>query len=253
MNDEFRVLCDKIAVRGMANWGTVSAPEHPENIHNRVIHERMAKEALKHVKFFGSALKTDLWNEIVQNDVSAYSLLKSMGFNVHFLEMSDVLVHFGREKIADATIKQGDIRNMPYPDNSFDFIADFSTSDHFPDFQNAISEHYRTLKPDGVLLIFIAYRSWYSKKRGYGADQFGDIYGNVQYYFPLEEIKKALSKFKKIKDRYGYTIHNFKIVRKACKQLPFLLNVLMFTERHVNMKALGYQYIFIGRKETVEK
>jgi SAM-dependent methyltransferase len=251
MSDEFRVLCDKIAVRGIVNYEDQHADKHPENIHNHLIHLREAREALKYCHSFDHALKTDLWNEIVQNDFSVYNLLISKFQRVHFLEMSDVLVSYANVKMNTVyvDVKQGDLRSTPYPDNFFDFIADFSTSDHFPEFQKSIGEHYRTLKPDGVLLLFIAYRSWYSKKRGYGLDQFGDIYGNVQYYFPLADIKEALSKFTKLKERYGYTIHNFKAVRRVCKKAPFMLNVLMFIERHVNMKALGFQYIFIGRKE----
>ena len=43
----------------------------------------------------------------------------------------------------------GDVEEMPYEDNSFDFVYTFGVIHHTPDMQKAVNEIYRVLKPGG--------------------------------------------------------------------------------------------------------
>jgi SAM-dependent methyltransferase len=53
-------------------------------------------------------------------------------------------------------IINGDIRSLPFPNEKFDIIIDFSTTDHLPltDFKKTVKEVYRVLKENGVYLIY---------------------------------------------------------------------------------------------------
>lgn len=44
----------------------------------------------------------------------------------------------------------GDAENMPYEDNSFDFVYTFGVIHHTPDMEKAVGEIYRVLKPGGM-------------------------------------------------------------------------------------------------------
>jgi SAM-dependent methyltransferase len=48
---------------------------------------------------------------------------------------------------------QVDIMDIPFPDESFDYIICFHVLGHVPDEKKAVSELHRVLKPDGVALI----------------------------------------------------------------------------------------------------
>ena len=78
--------------------------------------------------------------------------------------------------VADkVTIDSGDMRAMPYPDNSFDVIASMTAIHNIPDRKGrvqAISEIWRLIKPGGEILIFdIRHaRSYAAQLRHLGAE-----------------------------------------------------------------------------------
>ena len=48
----------------------------------------------------------------------------------------------------------GDAQQLPFPDNSLDFIVSSLSLHHWPDAQTVFQEIFRTLKPGGKVLIF---------------------------------------------------------------------------------------------------
>lgn len=55
---------------------------------------------------------------------------------------TDIEIHPGIDEIADVT-------KLPYPDKSFDIVICLNVLEHVREFQKAISEIYRILKPRG--------------------------------------------------------------------------------------------------------
>ncbi|MBW7888308.1 MAG: glycosyltransferase family 29 protein [Bacteroidetes bacterium] len=50
-------------------------------------------------------------------------------------------------------IRNEDITALTFPDNSLDFILSYEVLEHVPDFQKALHEFYRVLKPNGTLIF----------------------------------------------------------------------------------------------------
>ncbi|GAK59302.1 membrane-associated protein [Candidatus Vecturithrix granuli] len=50
-------------------------------------------------------------------------------------------------------LQQGDIRDLPYENDSFDGVLSFGVIEHFLDFKKAIKEQFRVLKPHGKVVF----------------------------------------------------------------------------------------------------
>jgi SAM-dependent methyltransferase len=55
-------------------------------------------------------------------------------------------------------ITQSDIRYLPYPDNSFDFIYTMGTIEHMDDYHRAVGEVRRVLKPGGLAIVGVPHK-----------------------------------------------------------------------------------------------
>lgn len=71
--------------------------------------------------------------------------------SLYGLDFSDEAVAISlRHKI---NVAKGDARHMPYPDDTFDLVFSFGTVEHFPETELAIWEHFRVVKPGGLIWI----------------------------------------------------------------------------------------------------
>jgi SAM-dependent methyltransferase len=53
---------------------------------------------------------------------------------------------------------QADIQNLPFADNSFDYIICIHVLEHIPDDRKAMREIYRVLKPNGKAIVMVPLR-----------------------------------------------------------------------------------------------
>jgi SAM-dependent methyltransferase len=58
-----------------------------------------------------------------------------------------------RERRCDATLVQGSVMALPYPDQHFDLIVCFSVFEHLHEYERALREVHRVLRPGGVFLL----------------------------------------------------------------------------------------------------
>ena len=80
-----------------------------------------------------------------------YELKKVYGIDINpiFKIAAD---EFAFEKKINAEFKTGVGENLPYDNNSFDFIVSTDTFEHVQNLENTMNECFRVLKPDGMLL-----------------------------------------------------------------------------------------------------
>lgn len=60
---------------------------------------------------------------------------------------------FDRDAAEDADLVVADATEMPFADNSFDWIYSFHVLEHIPRYEKALAEMRRVLRPDGVCMI----------------------------------------------------------------------------------------------------
>lgn len=68
-----------------------------------------------------------------------------------FTENKELRDHFSTTGIS-FDLKEGNAQNLPFPDNSFDFVTCQTVLIHVPEPQKAINEMKRVLKPGGTML-----------------------------------------------------------------------------------------------------
>lgn len=100
-------------------------------------------------------LKSDLWNEV--NNTRILGWLAEQGAQVYGFDISSYLVENTKKNFREAGLKadirKSDMRKLPYRDNYFDCIYSMGTIEHIPDYEKAVGEFYRVLKPGGVAII----------------------------------------------------------------------------------------------------
>lgn len=115
----------------------------------RLIRQSFGKLAGKRI------LKLDLWNEV--NNTQILLWLAEQGGKVYGLDISPYLVAQTKKLFAKMGLKgefiNCDMRKIKFKDNSFDYIYSMGTIEHVPDYDQAIKEIYRVLKPGGKAII----------------------------------------------------------------------------------------------------
>lgn len=100
-------------------------------------------------------LKLDLWNEV--NNTRILIWAAQQGAEVYGLDISNYTVESAKKTFEEYNLKanliQSDIRNIKFPSNEFDFVYTMGTIEHIPDYEKALKEIYRVLKPGGKAII----------------------------------------------------------------------------------------------------
>lgn len=114
----------------------------------------------------GKILKLDLWNEAHHTEIlmhvhQHYEEIHGIDISPHVVEQANK--NLIKKKIKAFT-KVGDIRNMPYPKNSFDYLYTMGTIEHLPDPKVAMREICRVLKKGGRAIIGVPNKyEWFGK------------------------------------------------------------------------------------------
>lgn len=100
-------------------------------------------------------LKLDLWNEVVNTKILFWAA--AMGAKIYGIDISDYLVKKARQDFKKINIpvhlRVSDIRKIKFKSNFFDYLYSMGTIEHIPDYEKAIREIYRVLKPGGKCII----------------------------------------------------------------------------------------------------
>jgi SAM-dependent methyltransferase len=99
-------------------------------------------------------LKTDLFDEAVSGGV--YPLLAASAADVVGIDVSPTVVGAARARYPGLEARVADVRELPFPESTFDVVVSISTLDHFEslgDVRAALAELRRVLVPGGELLL----------------------------------------------------------------------------------------------------
>ncbi len=91
------------------------------------------------------------------------------GAEVTAVDLTPAAVELTKKRLAlynlSATVQVADAQQLPFPDNTFDFVLAFGCLMHMPDTKKAIDEIWRVLKPGGRASAMMYYKHslhwWY--------------------------------------------------------------------------------------------
>lgn len=103
-------------------------------------------------------LKYDLYNEATGTSEITEWLMRR-GYDVYGVDISKEVIKRAKRnfkgKILPSHFKEGDIRDLPFKDNTFDIVFSYGTIEHIRENQLSVFEAYRVLKPGGIFVTGI--------------------------------------------------------------------------------------------------
>lgn len=81
------------------------------------------------------------------------ALLSEKGAHVIGVDISNGLLEIARKRVKNVRFEHGSATNLPFPDNSFDYVLCIETLEHIPDIEKALKEMARVLCVGGGLII----------------------------------------------------------------------------------------------------
>jgi SAM-dependent methyltransferase len=101
-------------------------------------------------------LKLDLWNEAFNTRILPW--MRAQGAEVVGLDLSRTVAFRARRNALDEgsgplRLTRADIRDLPFADGSFDLVYTMGTIEHIDEYQQALEEIERVLRPGGTAIV----------------------------------------------------------------------------------------------------
>jgi SAM-dependent methyltransferase len=141
-------------------------------------------------------LKLDLWNEAFNTRILHW--MADQGAEAHGLDISNLVAHQARRNTRLAghphRLVRADIRELPFPEDSFDAVYTMGTIEHIDEYVQAIAEVRRVLRPGGRAIIGVPHK-WNIFLRPalvWVLDQFGKYAYAPEKSFSSPELRQAI-------------------------------------------------------------
>ncbi len=120
------------------------------------------------------------------------TLVKAGAKKVFGIDLAARSIHYAQAHHSHKNLifRQGNLSKLDFPDKFFDLICIFEAIEHIKNYQQAVNEFYRVLKPGGLLIISTPNKALYSP----GTKK--PFYPFHYHEFYLNDFEKMLSKFK---------------------------------------------------------
>lgn len=156
------------------------------------------------------------------------------------LDISQKLCDIAQKKNPDAKIVQGDAEALPYESNTFDVVFMTEALEHMLDYDKALSEVSRVLKPKGIFIVTVPNRDWasfdfYDKIRNKNKQPIDD------HYFRIAEIKNHLHKnsFKILRYQGSDNLFYYAPYHKYEQMIARIFPLLHFKMKRIIFKCLN--------------
>jgi ubiquinone/menaquinone biosynthesis C-methylase UbiE len=116
---------------------------------------RVAEYAERMLRVLGFAAGQSYLDFGCGNGAAAIRLASKLGLKVTGIDVDPEQIEVARERsmeTAKVRFLTADGSKLPFDDNEFDFVATHMVTHHIPDWQNALHQMLRVLKPNGYLL-----------------------------------------------------------------------------------------------------
>jgi SAM-dependent methyltransferase len=164
-------------------------------------------------------------------------LLQELGFkNVTGLDSSEEAIRFCQQK-GLGLVKQGDVCNIPFPDNNFDVVFATDIIEHVEDDIEALSEIRRILKPEGkVILTVPAFQSLWGIQ---------DVIGHHKRRYRMKPLLATIRAANLIPVQNYYFNYILFVPIWLARQMIKGLNLKIENENQVNTSLLNQIFTWI--------
>jgi SAM-dependent methyltransferase len=136
-------------------WQDVAA-NFPSLKHAESTHYYLACERTLCEQFFPAlpgllVLKSDLWDEAKNSEILHW--IAEKGAETTGIDIAHEIVLQARSLLGKQRLAAADARLLPFKNDTFDLIYSMGTIEHFKEYQTAVVEFYRVLKPSGVAIV----------------------------------------------------------------------------------------------------
>jgi SAM-dependent methyltransferase len=105
-------------------------------------------------------LKLDLWNEAINTRILHW--MRAEGASTFGIDLSEVVTSRAganaRLAPGSLSLARADIRHLPFATASFDLVYTMGTIEHIDEFQQAVDEAHRVLRPGGVAIVGVPHK-----------------------------------------------------------------------------------------------
>lgn len=130
-------------------------------------------------------------------------ITKSVGAEYTGTDLSPDMLEVGKKKYPKAKLVEADAENLPFKDDSFDFVMTRGLVHHLPNPEKGIEEAYRVIKKGGYLLVSEPHSNiflYYARKAFYKASShFSDSHKSFRRKEFLDLIENGGFKIKKVR------------------------------------------------------
>jgi ubiquinone/menaquinone biosynthesis C-methylase UbiE len=137
------------------------------------------------------------------NGLTGTALIKSTGIQaLHGIDRSNYFIAYSEY----ASYVLGDVRSLPYADNTFDFVISLGVIDHVDELNTVLSEACRVLRPGGHLTFAIQtpffrestfwYNTFYSlgmRKKAESFKLYRDVFDMIFHYYGEDDWRTHLT------------------------------------------------------------
>ncbi len=123
--------------------------------------------------------------DVACGDGALLTVARSVGLDCYGIDISDQAVYLARRTLGQRIVVTGDGMAIPYPDDTFDYVTNIGSLEHYVNMECGAREMARVLKPGGLACILLpnifglTWSVWHAWRTGGLAD---DGYQPIQRF-----------------------------------------------------------------------
>jgi ubiquinone/menaquinone biosynthesis C-methylase UbiE len=205
---------------------TTHTPKEVKDFYDDIYSTTGLRDNRKYYRWIIKLLKTEPNQKILDVACGEGLLLEAgveQGLIVSGLDISSKAVEVAQKNVSVAQLKVGEGENLPWDDNTFDYVTCLGSLEHYLDPDRGLNEMKRVLKPDGKVIVVLPNK--------FPIDEILDVMktGRCDYEWQIVERTATKLQWKDFIEKNNFTVE---------KTLPFNKYPEFFKEGTHKVKSI---------------